>query len=101
MTIWGWMVVFFFGIAIVGFALESSRKKNLIKQYGDTPEGNAIANKQIFIGMSQWQLRDAWGSPKTTSTRVLKTKVKETWIYDAANHVYLEDGYVVGWKQRS
>lgn len=97
----GLVILALFGLAVLGFLFEGWRKRDLLKRYGDTAEGNAIANKQVFVGMSQWQLIDAWGYPKSKSSRVLKTKTKETWVYDAANHIYLEDGYVVGWKQKT
>lgn len=100
----GWFTLGFISflllLLIFHFWNEGQRKHEIEGKYGDTDEGRAISNKQVFIGMSEWQLRDSWGHPKSIASRRLKTKIKETWIYDAANHIYLEDGYVVGWKQR-
>lgn len=84
---------------------EEQRKKQLIKTYGDNEVSQALIDRQIFRGMQYWQLMEVWGPPDEKIKTALKTKNKETWMYDRAgrgylNQVYLEDGVVVGWKQR-
>jgi hypothetical protein len=85
--------------------VESARRKEIKNQYGDGERGELVLKRQIFQGMSQWELITSWGHPDEKETTLSKSKCKETWMYGKAgrgysNRVFLEDGYVVGWKEK-
>jgi hypothetical protein len=80
--------IFFFGfIAIMvsllafHFYAEGARRQEIKDQYGDSERGELILKRQIFQGMSQWELISSWGQPDAKETTILKSKCKETWMY--------------------
>jgi len=83
-------------------ALEK-RKALLIKKYGEF-DGSRIFAKTIWQGMTEDQLLESWGKPADINRTVYKLKTTEIWKYNQTgknkfrDHVYLENRYVVGWK---
>jgi hypothetical protein len=80
------------------------RREMITVKYTSETVRQRILDQKIWQGMSREQLIDAWGEPDGRSTRVLKTKTKETLSYGERgerSRVYLEGGVVVGWQQSS
>jgi len=82
------------------------RRQELLEKYGDESVVERIMNRIIWQGMSQEQLIDSWGRPVAKDQKVYKTKIAETFKYNQTgknqfkDRVLLENGFVVGWKQR-
>ncbi len=93
-------------LLLVPFILESKRRRALVKVDGVYDEDRAIIDRRLFEGMSDRQLRQAWGPPEEIATHGHSRKRKETWLYGGdgngrfRDHVDVEDGIVVSWKQR-
>jgi len=98
------LVAFVLGMAIALRMFSAiRRKRRLIEKYGQEIAGMVIA-RQVWQGMTEEQLTDAWGSPADVGREIIRTKIKETWKYGQTgknrfrNRVYLENGIVIGWK---
>lgn len=81
---------------------EGDRRRRVIKTYSDPVLRQRILDKQIWLGMTEAQLLDSWGSPTRVTTQVLKTKVKTTYRFGntySGPSVYLDSGFVTGWRQ--
>jgi hypothetical protein len=55
--------------------------------------------------MDAWELRESWGEPQARENSMRGSRAKETWLYGRSggtylDRVYIEDGRVVGWRQR-
>ena len=85
----------------------AQRRKHLIERYGDADVAERIMQARYWRGQTADQLRDALGKPADIDQTVLKTKVKEVWKYQPtgkrryAVKITLDDGFVVGWEDKS
>ncbi|MDA9474740.1 hypothetical protein XI03_09545 [Bradyrhizobium sp. CCBAU 65884] len=92
------------GIAVLNNVRRRARRQRLVAKYGEQIADMIIA-RQVWQGMTEEQLVEAWGAPVDRDYEVKKAKTKETWKYGQtgknrfSNRVYLEDGIVIGWKQ--
>lgn len=96
------------GLIILAMSVnELTRKQYLWTKYRDKKLVDRLYNKYFWQGQTAEQLKDSIGSPVDIDRKVLKTKTKETWKYGQyqkgcfRQKVFLEDGYVVGWEQKS
>lgn len=82
------------------------RREYLLRKYGDAHTVEDIINGVIRQGMTSEMVVDSWGAPVDVDERVFKTKTAHTYKYHQtgrnqfASRVKLENGIVVGWKQR-
>lgn len=82
------------------------RREYLMRKYGDAEIVEDIINGVIRQGMTYEMVIDSWGKPADVDERVFKTKTSHTFKYHQtgrnqfASRVKLENGIVVGWKQR-
>jgi hypothetical protein len=79
------------------------RRDDLTRRF--RPEiAELIMAKKIRQGMTEEMLKESWGPPANVDQEVFKTKLKQTWKYNQigknrfANRVFVENGFVVGWK---
>lgn len=81
-----------------------AERQRLIAKYGDDI-AERILKHLIWQGMTEDQLIESWGPPADRDYEVRHTKTKETWKYGQvgrnrfSSRVFIENGYVVGWKQ--
>ncbi len=58
----------------------------------------AIAAKQVFVGMTQDQAIQSWGKPDKVNSTVTNGGLSEQWVYDLGNfkaqYVYVSNGLV-------
>jgi uncharacterized protein YecT (DUF1311 family) len=79
------------------------RRQGLVAKYGEAVASRILA-REVWQGMTDEQLREAWGNPADIGREVSRAKVKETWKYGQTGknrfrqRVSLEDGIVTGWK---
>lgn len=82
------------------------RREHLMRKYGDAGIVNDILAGTIRQGMTVEQVIDSWGQPAAIDERVFKTKTSRTFKYGQTGRnqfrerVTIENGVVVGWKQR-
>jgi uncharacterized protein YecT (DUF1311 family) len=82
----------------------AAERQRLVDRYGEAIADRIIA-KKIWQGMTEDQLVESWGAPADRDYEVKHTKTKETWKYGQtgrnrfSSRVFLENGFVVGWKQ--
>jgi hypothetical protein len=92
-------------LALISHRKKAERKKYLIEKYG-LEIAEKIIEKKVWRWMTCEQLIDSWGQPEDRDEAVYKTKIKETWKYGNfgknryRQRVYVEGGYVVGWKNQ-
>lgn len=104
------IIATFIGLKILGFILDSRRKKarrkRLLNKYSDINIVNRIINGTIWQGQTAEQLFDSRGNPEDIDSKVLKSKTKEIWKYYQARkgqfklRVILENDVVVGWEEK-
>ncbi|MGL5892403.1 MAG: hypothetical protein ACRC3B_21105, partial [Bacteroidia bacterium] len=73
-----------------------------ISKYGND-KGVMLFNKQFFLGMTKEELTDSAGDPDKIETEVMKTKIKEIWIYgnkSSGDIFVFEDGLLTRFKDR-
>jgi uncharacterized protein len=81
------------------------RRNSLIKRYG-YEIARKILSREVWQGMTSDQLIHSWGRPTDTDREIYKSRTKETWKYNQTgknrfkDRIYLEDGIVVGWKEK-
>ncbi|MCF8342718.1 MAG: hypothetical protein K9I82_17205 [Chitinophagaceae bacterium] len=85
------------------------RKVEFIEKYGDEI-GKKIAKKELFVGMTLEMLKDVKGKHSEKVENVTNGKTKVKLYYEKSKNrlgniaygfeVSLEDGFVVGWKDR-
>ena len=86
-------------------AQDQVRRETLLLRYGDQDLVDAIMGRRVRIGMTKEHLIESWGHPHDIKETILKTKRKEEFKYNNVgvnrylSRVFLEDGFVVGWKQ--
>jgi hypothetical protein len=87
-------------------ALNARRRMKLLAKYNDQHAVDMIMSKNIWEGMTEAQLIEAWGRPAEIDERVLKTKIAHVYKYNRSgkasfrDKVKLDDGVVVGWEQK-
>ncbi len=59
----------------------------------------AIAKRQIHVGMTSEQVRLAWGRPEHINTTTTASHEHEQWVYGAGQYVYFEDGIYTSLQQ--
>lgn len=109
------VILSFVGLLIVGLAglhywwrahQKKKRRDRLVAKYQDRNIAIRIIDGQYWQGQTEEQLRDSLGSPADVDVDVMKTKTKHTWKYlqDGTNRfrlrIIVENGTVVGWKER-
>lgn len=55
---------------------------------------DAIANVQVFIGMTAAEVRLSWGHPASINRTITASTVSEQWVYGSGAYAYLTDGTV-------
>jgi hypothetical protein len=101
-----WALLALIVICLAAYYQQNRRRELLMQKYGDRRIVDKIMDGMIWQGQSEGQLIDAIGRPVDIEQKVLKTKTKETWKYNAtgknryALRVVLEDGVVVGWDKK-
>lgn len=81
---------------------EKQRVERVGHRYANSAMKTLVLNKKIWSGMTRDQLINSWGQPLGRSTRVLRTKKRETFTYGSrrrSSKVHLENGVVVSWRQ--
>jgi hypothetical protein len=54
----------------------------------------AIANGQIFIGMTAAEVRQSWGNPTSINRTHTANSTSDQWVYGSGAYAYLADGVV-------
>lgn len=96
------IVIASIGRAIAARVAEPERRRRIQATYSDPTVQQRIISKQIWRGMTEQQLFDSWGRPSKVTTQVLKTKVKKTYRFGNTRYgpsVYVDNGFVSGWRQ--
>ena len=90
-------------------AIESARLERiryLSDKYKDATAVARIMNGEAWIGQTAEQLRDSLNKPEDIDTKVMKSKIRETWKYGQYGtnryrlRIVLEDNIVVGWEKK-
>ena len=90
-------------------AIESAkfeRIRYLSDKYKDATAVTRIMNGEAWIGQTAEQLRDSLNEPEDIDTKVMKSKIRETWKYGQYGtnryrlRIVLEDNIVVGWEKK-
>jgi uncharacterized protein YecT (DUF1311 family) len=82
---------------------KKQRRQSLIAKYGEADTDRILAG-EVWMGMTNEQLIDAWGNPVEVGQEVSRNKTKETWKSNQtgknrfSNRISLENGIVSGWK---
>lgn len=83
------------------------RRKELLDKYADAMIVERIMSKMFWQGQTPEQLLDSLGTPVDVDRKIMKTKSKEVWKYHQTGkgrfglRITFEDGYVVGWENKS
>lgn len=99
-------LVFLGLLLIVPLVLETKRRRKLLRLNGRNEIERALVDRKLFEGMSDRQLHQAWGPPEEIAVHPHRNKRKETWLYGGdgrgrfRDHIEIEDGIVMAWKQR-
>ena len=75
----------------------AQRLRHLISDYGLIWEDEALVRvicRQVVVGMTNAQVRAAWGAPDQINTTETLAGVSEQWVYGPGQYVYLEAGRV-------
>ena len=87
--------------------LRSVRTEKLLEQNGrDGATVARIERKELWVGETADQLRDALGEPEVVDVKPLKTRKREIWKYGRtgrnrySTRVTLDNGAVVRWERR-
>jgi len=89
------------------FLSARARKNALLKKYNDAILVDKILGGYFWVGQSSEQLIDSLGKPIDVDRKVLKTKCKEVWKYNPRGlnryglRITLDDGFVVGWDNKT
>lgn len=57
----------------------------------------AIARKEIKLGMTKRMVRESWGAPQKRDRVRRGTREVDRWWYPATFVYFHDDGYVIGW----
>jgi hypothetical protein len=73
--------------------IKQRREEKLIIQEGWSEEiKEAIKRKQIFPGMTEEQVIEAWGKPQDIRHKESITGIHKQWVYDLDVYIYFENG---------
>lgn len=68
--------------------------RDLRRRYGwPPPMAEAVARRQVVVGMNSDMVRASWGSPDRINTTVTAAGTREQWVY-GLDYVYIENGLV-------
>jgi hypothetical protein len=84
-----WLGVLIVGFAALGWLANQQRAANSAQA-----QREAIQAHQIWIGMTQSQVRQSFGKPQRISRTTRARGVSEQWIYERA-HLFFDDGVLV------
>ena len=101
-------------LLLVVFVLREAAKRRarkrrfdrLMAKYGDRSVVERIMAAKMWQGMTEEMLVDSWGIPVDRDIEVYKTRTTEVWKYGQTgrnrfrNRVTVQNGVVVGYKQR-
>lgn len=79
------------------------KRESLLLKYKDPELVDRLMRQAVWQGETEEQLRDSLGPPLDIDQKVLKTKKKEIWKYNATGvnrygvRITVENGIVVGW----
>ena len=77
-----------------------TRAGKLWKKHHWSPEVcETIAGRQVQIGMSAEQVREAWGRPEHINTTVTGSTKHEQWVWGMSQYAYFDDGKLVSVQQ--
>ncbi|MEB2785547.1 hypothetical protein U3A59_12915 [Algoriphagus sp. E1-3-M2] len=76
---------------------QKARREKFIKKYGQT-NGEKIAKKLIWIGMTEEMLIDSWGNPQDINSTVTRYGSEKQYDYGGGQYVYVENGKVDAWQ---
>lgn len=109
----GWVtpVLIIVGIVIANFLYKrkkhNDRVRYLMNKYNDQEVVDRIMNGYFWQGQTEEQLIDSIGQPAAKDNKVLKTAVRQVWKYNQRGknryglRVTVENGFVVGWDNKS
>lgn len=101
------LIFIFLLVRIVRVGKLRRRIAFLMQKYNDDTVVQGILKRQYWIDATDSMLVDSLGVPEDKDHEVMKRKTKETWKYGKkqANQyrlrIYLENGCVIGWDQKS
>jgi hypothetical protein len=75
---------------------QAERRAAMIKKYGQR-DGARIAERKIWIGMTDDMAQDSRGSPTDINRTVTASVVHEQWVYVGA-YLYFENGRLTSWQ---
>jgi uncharacterized protein DUF4236 len=84
---------------------EAQRRASLVARFGEEACSRILA-RDVWLGQTEEQLREALGEPVDIDEKVMKTKRREVWKYDQTGasrfktRVILEGGLVAGWDRK-
>jgi hypothetical protein len=58
-----------------------------------------IAKRQIRVGMTDAQVRTAWGKPQSINSTTYASGTHEQWVYGVGQYVYFENGIMTSLQQ--
>lgn len=86
---------------------KEQRRNSLLKKYEDNAIVDDILDGLIWQGMTSEMVIDSWGEPAAIDERIYRTKIARTYKYGPGSRhsfqsrVMLEDGFVIGWRQKN
>jgi hypothetical protein len=57
---------------------------------------NAIEDGKVYVGMTAEQAKMSWGEPHEVNRTTVGNSVREQWVYEENNYLYVSDGRVSG-----
>ncbi len=84
---------------------DRQRRADLTARFG-AEICSRILSREIWLGQTAEQIREALGEPVDVDVKVMKTKSREVWKYDQTGvnrfktRVTVENGVVTGWDQK-
>lgn len=103
------MVLIVFIVAIIfiwNVYVTKKRKQYLLNKYGNAEIVEKIMNRYFWVGQTAEQLRNSLGKPADISTKIMKTRYRETWKYNQTGknryglRITLDDHVVQRWEQK-
>jgi len=80
-------------------AIQQKAKRLRDEYYWPKNECLSIAQRHVWIGMSDTQLRKSLGSPKSVNRTVTAFGSNEQWVYgDFGPYIYVDNGSVTSWQ---
>ena len=109
----GWGALSAIAVSIVGVVIwykvakTKRRRQELMEKYNDSVLVGKLMEHSFWQGQTAGQLIDSLGKPADIDEKVLKTKKKEIWKYNHQGgnryglRITLDNGFVVGWDQKT